>query len=48
MSDIILSCNNLSKFYGQYPALQNLDFQLKRGRIVGLLRSQRKRKNNTD
>ena len=30
MSDIILSCNNLSKFYGQYPALQNLDFQLKR------------------
>ncbi len=37
MSDIILSCNNLSKFYGPFPALQNMSFQLKRGRIVGLL-----------
>lgn len=37
MSDIILSCRNLSKRYGRLPALSNVNFQLKRGRIVGLL-----------
>lgn len=37
MSDVILQCDHLSKFYGRHQALINLNFELKRGRIVGLL-----------
>ena len=37
MSDVILQCDHLSKFYGRHQALVNLNFELKRGRIVGLL-----------
>lgn len=37
MSDIILKCDNLCKFYGGKEAIKNLNFELKRGRIIGLL-----------
>ena len=33
----ILECRNLVKTYGSRPALQGINLQLGRGRIVGLL-----------
>lgn len=35
--DAILECQGLSKKYGNFYALQNLNFSLERGQIVGLL-----------
>ncbi|MDP4132949.1 MAG: ABC transporter ATP-binding protein [Bacillota bacterium] len=37
MNEIIFECKNLSKSYGLKPALKNINFNLKRGKIVGLL-----------
>lgn len=37
MSDIILRCDNLCKFYDGKEAVKNLNFEIKRGRIIGLL-----------
>ncbi len=35
--EIILSCKGLTKRYGAFTALNNLNLELKSGRIVGLL-----------
>ncbi len=35
--ETIISCNNLSKFYGKAQALINLNLEIKSGRIIGLL-----------
>ena len=37
MGDYIFECNNLSKSYGNIPALDNVSFQVERGGVVGLL-----------
>lgn len=37
MSDVIFSCQNLTKNYGKKQALKGLTLEVKRGRIVGLL-----------
>lgn len=37
MSESILSCENLIKRYGRMEALQNINFSISPGRIVGLL-----------
>ena len=37
MADSLICCRGLSKAYGQRPALQGVDLELGRGRIVGLL-----------
>ncbi len=35
--DVVLSVNNLTKYYGKFKALDNVSFELKKGQIVGLL-----------
>ncbi|MDI9347698.1 MAG: ABC transporter ATP-binding protein [Methylacidiphilales bacterium] len=35
--NLVLSCHNLSKFFGNNQAVKNISFQLSRGQIVGLL-----------
>jgi ABC-2 type transport system ATP-binding protein len=37
MMNQVLECNNLSKSYGNTPALRNVDLEINAGRIVGLL-----------
>ena len=37
MSEIILSCKGLTKRYGTFMALNNLNLTLESGRIIGLL-----------
>lgn len=37
MSEIILSCKGLTKRYGSFTALNNMDLELRSGRIIGLL-----------
>lgn len=37
MSDVILKCKSLWKNYGNTSALRDINFEIKRGRIVGLL-----------
>ena len=34
---ILLEANNLSKSYGAFPALQNVNLTIDCGRIIGLL-----------
>ncbi len=36
-NDVVLSVNNLTKYYGKFKALDNVSFELKKGQIVGLL-----------
>lgn len=36
-TEFVLECQNLTKKYGMFTALNNLNLQLSRGRIVGLL-----------
>ena len=33
----LLECKNLSKHYGRYPALSNINLQIDGGHIIGLL-----------
>ena len=33
----MINVKNLSKYYGDYPAVINISFELKKGDIVGLL-----------
>lgn len=35
--ELLLECRNLTKSYGGSPALCNVDLQIPRGRIIGLL-----------
>ena len=42
----ILDCQNLTKYYGNKIALDNLNLTLEPGKIIGLFRSQRQRKNH--
>ena len=35
--EIVLSCRGLNKRYGSFTALDNLNLELRAGRIVGLL-----------
>lgn len=37
MNEIIMKCSGLWKSYGAFPALRNINLELKRGRIIGLL-----------
>ena len=37
MSDFVLTCNELTKKYGTLTALDNVSFNVERGKIVGLL-----------
>ena len=37
MSDFVLACNELTKKYGTLTALDNVSFNVERGKIVGLL-----------
>ena len=37
MSDLLIQCKGLCKSYGRKNALQGVDLQVDRGRIVGLL-----------
>lgn len=37
MSEIVLSCKGLTKRYGSFTALNNMDLELRSGRIIGLL-----------
>ncbi|MEG2377701.1 MAG: ABC transporter ATP-binding protein [Clostridia bacterium] len=37
MTDSILQCRGISKLYGEKPALSDVNLDIKRGRIVGLL-----------
>ena len=37
MSEHILKCTGLTKCYGKMPALKNVNLQLERGKIIGLL-----------
>ena len=37
MSDLLIQCRGLCKSYGRKNALQGVDLQVDRGRIVGLL-----------
>lgn len=37
MGEVILETNNLTKLYGDYAALNNVDMQLKQGQIYGLV-----------
>ena len=34
---MLLECNKLCKYYGDKAALNNIDLQLERGKIIGLL-----------
>lgn len=37
MNDTIISCTGLTKCYGRFQALGNINLEIKKGRIVGLL-----------
>ncbi len=37
MSETILKVSNLSKYYGKFKALDNINLELKKGKIIGLL-----------
>ena len=44
--ETVLQTYGLTKQYGSFTALSNLDLALERGKIIGLLEVERKRKNN--
>ena len=46
--NVILECQSLTKKYGNFYALSNLDLTLEKGQIVRTFRSQRKRQDHTD
>lgn len=37
MNEVIMECRGLWKSYGAFPALRNINLELRRGRIIGLL-----------
>lgn len=44
----ILECKGLTRKFNHFFALSNVDLTLERGEIIGLLRSKRKRKDDSD
>ena len=36
-SEIMVQANNITKFYGEYPAISNVSFTAKKGEIIGFL-----------